>query len=261
MIRGGRLFAPLLITAAGLVFALPPIAAADQESPSSGQSAAAQGTASPAPPANEQEYSEANRLLLVKAHLSNIKRPMALTYAFKKSGTLEDGFSDTIKLNILKIKPDGMKVARVRWFSGSRKQVIGNDNTDENPLIPMILQRDVMEMDRLTKGHAFRWHYFQQRVKIALQTSAKVTPVTVEFDGKKIAAKMVRVDPYLDDPKRPLYPAYADAYYEFIGSDEIPGWVYQIREVIPGKNDDGKADPKLKPGLEETVTLQKVEYQ
>jgi len=247
------------------LFALPQIAVAGQGSATAGQqqspAAASSGeTSSGAPDA--AQYSEANRLLLVNPHLSNIKRPVTLTYSFKKEGTLQkDGFSDTIVLKVLKLRSDGMKAAQVRWFSGDRKKVIGNDYTDENPIIPMILQRDVMELDKLTKGHNFRWHYFQHRVKVALQTEAKVTPVTIEFEGKKIAAKKIRVAPYLTDPKRPLYPAYADEYYEFIGSKDIPGWIYQTRAVIPGKNDDGKADPKLKPGLDETVTLHKVEYQ
>ena len=63
----------------------------------------------------------------------------------------------------------------------------------------------------------------------------------------------IRIAPYVNDPKRPLFEEYADKQYTIILSEEIPGSLYQIRTVVPGKTEDGLEMGE--PLIEETLTF------
>lgn len=202
---------------------------------------------------DEVVFSEAETLLWVTDHLSAIKRPTRLHYRFKKSGTYEDGFVDSIYLDILKINEDGSKDTALEFFSGDRKQPTTYENLVQvtgNPVIGIFLQGDVNEMQRLTKGS---WRYFQKKIKLHLAEEATVESIDIDFEGKKVSGKKITFFPYAKDVRRRQFEQFADKQYEFFLSDSIPGFLYQIHTVIPniaGKN--------LPPIIEDILTLQSV---
>lgn len=186
------------------------------------------------------KFSDAEHLMWQTEHLKNIDKPMRLYYEFTKSGSYEDGFNDSVYLDIIKINDDGTKNAVLDFFTGDRKQHVTPDNVTNitgNPVLGVYMQGDVMEMNRLTEGH---WRHFQKMIKIALRKSAKVTPVTFDYNGKKVQGQKVEFSPYLDDPHRPDFAKFANKTYELLFSDEVPGDLYEIKTVINDAQDATK---------------------
>jgi hypothetical protein len=196
------------------------------------------------------KFSQAENMLWRSEHLKNVDRPVRLYYEFIKSGTYEEGFTDAIYLDIIKINEDGTRNAVLDFFTASRKQKVSPDNVTNitgNPVLGVYMQGDVYEMNRLTEGH---WRHFQKQIKIALRKNAHVEPVTFEFKGRQCAGEKIIFSPYMKDPHRRDFEQFAGKRYEFIFSEEIPGMLFQIKTIVPGKN-ESEDDPLI----EETLTL------
>ena len=196
------------------------------------------------------EFSEAETKLWLSNHLENITSPSRLYYEFVKSGSYEEGFSDSVYLDVVTLNDDGTKNVVLDFFSGERKQSVSPDNVTNvrgNPVLGIYMQGDVYEMNRLTEGS---WRHFMKMIKIALRY-ATVEPVVFTFNGKEYQGDLIRITPYEDDPHRPDFVKFADKTYEFILSKEIPGTLYQIRTVIKD-NTTENADTAL---IEERLTL------
>lgn len=205
------------------------------------------------------EFSDAEARLWLSDHLKNITRPARLYYHFEKKGSFEEGFVDSVYLDIVTVNADGTKNADMQFFSGSRAQPYTSGNVTEitgNPVLGTYLGGDVDEMNRLTGGgpdSRSRWRYFQRRIKLALAQSATVETISVEFNGRSVRAQRISITPYLKDPHRSEFEQFAGKRYEFVLSDEIPGTLYQIHTLVPGVNGS------TVPLIEETLTLRQVE--
>ena len=196
------------------------------------------------------KYSEAENKLWFSDHLKNIHKPMRLYYEFVKSGTYEEGFTDAVYLDIIKLNDDGTKNAVLDFFSADRKQYVSPGNVTNitgNPVLGIYMQGDVYEMNRLTEGH---WRHFQKMIKIALRENAKVEAVSFYYNGKECTGERISFRPYLNDPHRSDFEKFSDKEYEFIFSDDIPGSLYQIKTVIQGSDTEEK-----EPLIEEVLTL------
>ncbi len=198
------------------------------------------------------EFSKMENVLWRSNHLENITEPARLYYEFSKSGSYEEGFEDSVFLDILTINEDGTKNANLEFFTADRKQTIRPDNVTNivgNPVLGIFMQGDAYEMDRYTGGS---WRHFMKRLKISFRNDGVVEPVTIEYAGQKYEAKKYSVQPYLNDPRRRQYEDMAQKEYEFIFSDEIPGKLYKIRTIIPGAEGDEE------PLVEEVLTLTEI---
>jgi len=196
------------------------------------------------------QFSEAENQLWLSDHLGNITQPMNLYYDFVKSGSYEDGFTDSVYLKILKINEDGTKNAALEFFSGDRRQPVRPENVTNivgNPILGIFLQGDVYEMNRLTEGN---WRHFHKKIKIALRETATVEPVTINYNGTEVAAKKITFSPYVKDEHRADFEQFADKKYEIILSEHVPGSLYMIRTVVDSK-DTGVTEPLI----EEVLTL------
>jgi hypothetical protein len=203
---------------------------------------------------DDYQFSDAETRLWLSDHLKNVTRPARLHYHFEKGGSYEDGFVDSVYLDIVAINPDGTRNAEMQFFSGPRAQPFAPGNVTEitgNPVVGTYLGGDVHDMNRLTNGS---WRYFQRRIKLALAEAAIVEQISVDFEGRPVAAYRITITPYLKDPHRAEFEQFAGKRYEFILSDEIPGTLYQIHTLVPGANG------ATVPLLEETLTLRQVEF-
>jgi hypothetical protein len=218
-----------------LVFALAPAAA---------QNAPAADRASP-----DQPVSEAETLLFMTNHLQSTKLPARLVYTFRKDGTLEGPFDDSVDMD-LKGKGGG-KLATTRFLSEGRSvQYPPVEHAEGNPVILWFLERDIKEMERLTGGKS---PYFQKRIRLALVDKAEVRPVTFSFGGREVSGTEIKVSPYLDDPNKSKFGKVSPAkFYVFTLSDQVPGGVYQIRAVVPDDAGGGK------PLIDETLTFDRI---
>jgi hypothetical protein len=213
-------------------------------------SAAAQNAPTPEQPAPpSQPISQAETLLFMTNHLKGTKLPTRLEYAFRKDGTLDGTFDDSVAIDLKKGK-GGETVATTRFLSGERTVSYPPvENAEGNPVILWFLDRDIKEMERLTGGKA---PYFRKRIRLALVDKAEVRPVKFPVGGKEVSGTEIKVSPYLDDPNKAKFGKVSTSkYYVFTLSDEIPGGVYQIRSVVPDEAAAGK------PLIDETLTFTK----
>ncbi|MCI0401160.1 MAG: hypothetical protein L0Z68_07660 [Gammaproteobacteria bacterium] len=199
----------------------------------------------------QPSLSPAETLLWLTDHLAHIDKPSKLHYQFTRRGSLEEDFDDRVDLYILNVNADGTKEAKLDFFSGDRNQFVPpQENVRGNPVLGIYLQGDVYEMDRLTGGN---WRYFHRRLKYGFADGAEVTPITFNYNGHMVEGEQIRISPYVNDPKRPQFEQFADKEYVILLSEEVPGSLYQIHTVIPGKKEDGAE--MNEPLIEETLTF------
>jgi hypothetical protein len=178
------------------------------------------------------DVSAAEKALFVTNHLATLKPPTTLRYSFRKSGTLEPGFDDGVSIS-LRAQPDGRCCAAAAEFlGGSRRLNLPEvESAQGNPVILYFLERDIREMQRLTKGQA---NYFRKRIRMAVYQGAKMSEASVSYRGRSVAARQITLAPYVDDPLRARFEALAGKRYVFTLSDQVPGGVIGIRSQVDG---------------------------
>lgn len=199
-----------------------------------------------------QPISQAETLLFMSNHLKGAKLPAHFDYTFRRDGTMEANFDDSVQMDLKPKGKDGGNLATARFLSGNRNvKYPPVENAEGNPIVLWFLDRDINEMERLTGGKA---PYFRKRIRLALVDKAEVRPVKFAFGGKEVSGTEVRISPYLEDPNKAKFGKVSTSkYYVFTLSDQVPGGIYQIRAVVP---EDGAADGK--PLIDETLTFSKV---
>lgn len=185
----------------------------------------------PAAPEGKQDFSAAERLLLMSDQLHMLKPPTTLNYSYRKSGSLEPGFTDSVNLKLARL-PDGKCCqASGDFLTGKRRTPLPEvEQAQGNPVILFFLERDIREMQRLTKGSTV---YFRKRIRLALYEAAKVSEARYTYKGKPVAGHEIVISPYQDDPNRAKFEKYTAKQYVFALSDEVPGGVVAIRAQIP----------------------------
>lgn len=201
----------------------------------------------------DDKHSDAEILLFETDHLKKITKPAKLNYNFVKSGSLEEGFTDGVEISIEKILPNGAKSVSTHYLTDKNHinfppvpETVGGGN----PVVMYFLERDILEMKRLTGGST---NYFRRSIRIALADNAQVRPVKFVFRGKEVNGKEVKITPYVNDELKQRFGKHVGKYYVFMLSDEIPGEVYQVHCVTPDPEADGKP-----PLIEETLTFSEI---
>ncbi|HEY6353864.1 MAG TPA: hypothetical protein VIY30_05195 [Burkholderiaceae bacterium] len=184
------------------------------------------------PSAAADDVSPAEKALFVTNHLATLKPPTTLRYSLRKSGTLEPGFEDKVSIS-LRAQPDGRCCsAAAEFLSGSRRLSLPEvESAEGNPVILYFLERDIREMQRLTKGQP---NYFRKRIRMAVYQGATMNETSVGYLGRSVAARQITVAPYVDDPLRPRFETLAEKRYVFTLSDQVPGGVVSIRSQVEG---------------------------
>ncbi|HSW25255.1 MAG TPA: hypothetical protein VLJ62_21010 [Burkholderiaceae bacterium] len=200
------------------------------------------------PGAAAEDISPSEKALFVTNHLATLTPPMTLRYSFRKGGSLEPGFDDKVSIS-LRAQPDGRCcTAAAEFLSGSRRLALPEvESAQGNPVILYFLERDIREMQRLTKGQP---NYFRKRIRMAVYQGATMTEASVSYRGRSVAARQITVAPYVDDPLRTRFETLAGKRYVFTLSDQVPGGVVSIRSQV-----DGTGAPPL---LVEEMTLEGV---
>jgi len=193
--------------------------------------------------ADPSEFSAAEKLVFADPHLSNLKGPIVLRYGFVKSGALEPGFTDEARIDIA-FNGKACCTASGQFLTGERELKLPEiPEAQANPVILFFLERDIREMQRLTKGRA---NYYQKRIRMTMVDEAQVRPTKVSFQGREIPAQEVTLTPYVTDPIKSRYERFSQKRYTFVLAKDVPGGVYQIRTSM--------ADPQVgNPAMIEEV--------
>jgi hypothetical protein len=137
----------------------------------------------------------------------------------------------------LSLQPDatGEREAKVELVTDERRQPAGPfPSVIGNPVVLVLLERDVGEMSRLLRGSPF---YIRNRIREALGETTLAEPARFTFQGREVEGWRVAVSPFAQDPNRAKFREYAAKRYEFTLSDAVPGALYELRMVTP--NGDG----------------------
>ena len=198
----------------------------------------------------QQDISDAEQRVFMTDHLKNVAPATTLNYQFTKSGALETGFEGKVSIAVKAPAAGSGKNCQVAFLSGENQfrgmpEVI--ENATGNPVILAFLERDLIEMKRLTKGQP---NYYRKRIRMALAQKAEAKSVTIKVSGKDIAAKEIHLTPYEDDPARVRYEKFSKKSYTITLADEIPGGVYKMHSRMVERA--GK-DAAAKPMIEETL--------
>lgn len=187
------------------------------------------------------DFSAAERALFIDDQLGKLRPPLALRYGYHKTGTLEEAFEDTVNV-VLTAKSDGLCcAASARFFTGARTTSQPDVEVSQgNPAILYFLERDIREMERLTKGKA---NYFRTRIRMALYQGASIRNLTLSYRGRPVAVQEISISPYLDDPNRSRFEKLAKKQYLFMLAAAVPGGLYGIRTEINATS--GNAPPLM----------------
>ena len=187
---------------------------------------------SPQPAHAATDFSAAEQALFVDNHLGALRPPLTLHYTFRKTGTLEEAFDDSVDLR-LSAQADGSCCASsARFLTGTRAARQPEiESAQGNPVILYFLEREIREMERLTKGKA---NYFRKRIRMAVFEAATIRKVTLPYKGRPVEVREISIAPYLDDPNRSRYEKLANKRYVFQLSTDVPGGLYGIHTRIEG---------------------------
>jgi len=203
---------------------------------------------SPTVPATEdaakdgaKDFSPAERLLLMSPQLGLVKPPATLNYRFRRSGTLDEAFEDSVRIGLQRVGGSGSGTgpaaacckASGEFLTGKRRLELPEmDQVEGNPVTLYFLEHDIRDMKARTQGSVT---YFRKRIRLALYQGAQVRDVTVSYRGKTLPGREIRLEPYRDDPNRARFERFIGKQYVFVLSDQVPGAVVSIRSRVPGE--------------------------
>ena len=205
----------------------------------------------PASAAAASDFSAAEQALFVDNHLRTLKPPVTLRYAFQRTGSLDEQFNDSVDVK-LTAQADGTCCASsARFLTGTREVAQPQiEGAQGNPAILYFLERDIREMERLTKGKA---NYFRKRIRMAVFQTATIRKVQLPYKGRSVEVREISISPYEDDPNRSRYEKLTSKRYVFQLSNDVPGGLYGINTRIAGES------PDAPPLIAEQMTLEGAE--
>jgi hypothetical protein len=181
--------------------------------------------------AENKDFSQAEKLLFTQNQLGALRLPTSLRYGFKKTGSLEAGFEELVVVNVRAQEGGGCCAATAEFFTGPRRMGMPEvESATGNPVLMYFLEREVREMQRLTKGSQ---SHFRKRLRMAFFNAATVRDLSLRYQGRDVAGQEVLVTPYLDDPNRARFVQLAPKQYRFWLSAAVPGGVFGIRTEVP----------------------------
>ena len=181
-----------------------------------------------------QEISAPEKLLFQSNHFDNVRQPVKLSYTFRQeAATAPDAFSDDVMVDVLKRNDDGTASVAAQFLTGVHAIPLPPiEHAQGNPAILGFLERDILEMKRLTGGAT---SYFRKRIRLALASpTLPIRKVDVVYNGAKVPAQQITIQPYSDDPLKDRFGKFADKGYVFVISDKVPGSLYRVYTTVKG---------------------------
>lgn len=181
---------------------------------------------------NKPDFSAAERLLLMSDQLHGLTPATTLQYRYSHRGSLDEPFDDQVRLLLSKRPDGGCCAARGEFLSGARKLTLPEvDDAQGNPVVLYFLERDIRELNRLTKGSV---SYFRKRLRMALYEGATVRDLQLRYRGKAVAGREILLQPFVNDPNEARFPQHTARRYRFVLSDAVPGRVVALHSLSPG---------------------------
>ncbi len=206
-------------------------------------------SADDAAPEDQRPLSPAQVALFETPHLQNVGQVETLDYKIVRDGP--GGFTDKVALHVRGLHADGTKDLSFDFLTGERRVAYPElDNFRGNPLLMLVLERDVLEM-KATLGVSAT--YFRNEIRQSFVDRATIVDSEFTLDGKAIPVKLLSVHPFANDSRLEHLPTVQSKAYLFVLSDKVPGTIAEIRIEMPGN------DEQNIPAVAERITFQGVE--
>lgn len=178
----------------------------------------------------EKGFSDINNDLFDSPHMKNIKKAGKLNYVFT-SNHGDKNINDTARIDVTNIRDNFRTDQKYFFFTKeSNKPFSARTNMLGNGIFMLFLEWDIHDLERSTEGS---WRHFQRRIRWAMAKNPTKEAIEIDYQGKKVKGFQYTIQPYADDKNSSRYGDYANKFYTFKFSDEIPGTIYQIRTITP----------------------------
>ncbi|WP_163270330.1 hypothetical protein [Chelativorans alearense] len=165
-----------------------------------------------------------------------------LVFDYRLDGdAVETPFADRVVLNFSRRdagKEEGGAVFNVEgtMFAQTRKQTIPSISASRvNPILLIFLQHDVRQMSGSTGGSG---GYFRNAIRRVLRApgQGETDVTTVTLGGRSVPAKLITLQPFMNEANRQRMPSLAGKIYRIVVSEEVPGGIYEIQTEVPGES-------------------------
>ncbi len=184
----------------------------------------------------------AGDLLFEQPQMKNTTPGSTLTYDYlRRSGIVKGPYgpplNDAIKLTIEPGKSAENRDIRVQMFSGGNRVPAGPFlDMAGNPVLSLFLENHLKGLAGLLEANP---RYIKNAIRKGLREKATVTPVQVEFKGRKVEGWRVEMKPFEGDPLTERMRGFDTTTYTFVVAPEVPGEIVSL-EARTLKPDGGE---------------------
>jgi hypothetical protein len=183
-------------------------------------------------------------------HLSNVEQGKEIVYKFNRTVSnpemLGQPFTDDIKLKVTAEKEEGKKDVDLQIYTGERARDLQQlPNLTINPVFLVYFNQAVSSFGQLAGGQR---PYLTRVFSLGFKDKAKVEPIKVDYQGKKIDAYRISMAPYDGDQNESKMQGWEGAEYVLVLSEQVPG---EIIDLIAKYNN--KYTPNMQ--IVERITL------
>jgi hypothetical protein len=163
-------------------------------------------------------------------HLSNVEQGKEIGYRFNRTVSnpelLGQPFTDDIKLKVVAVKPTGEKDVDLQIYTGDRARDLQKlPGVTINPVFLVYFNQAVNSFSMLAGGQR---SYLTRVFSLGFREKAKVEPVKVDYQGKKIDAYRISMAPYAGDQNQSKMQGWEGAEYVVVVSDHVPGEIVDL---------------------------------
>jgi hypothetical protein len=163
-------------------------------------------------------------------HLSNVEQGKQIGYKFNRTVSnaqlLGQPFTDDITLKVVGAKPTGERDVDLQIYTGERARDLQKlPGLTINPVFLVYFNQAVNTFSMIAGGQQ---PYLTRLFSNGFKDKAKVEPVKVEYNGKKIDAYRVSMAPYVGDPSEAKMQGWEGAEYVLVLSDQVPGEIVDL---------------------------------
>ncbi|MBC7830650.1 MAG: hypothetical protein H7Y62_01355, partial [Hyphomicrobium sp.] len=160
---------------------------------------------------------KATDLIFERKHIAKVEPGKQIDYKFKRTASdekmLGQSFSDDIRMNITGDKPDGDKDLTLQIYTGDRARDPQKlEKYSINPVFAVFFSQATATFNHLAGGQV---NYLQRSFTDGW-LKAKVEPIKVDYNGKKIDAYRISMTPYVGDKYESKMQGWEGAKYDVI---------------------------------------------
>ncbi len=183
---------------------------------------------------------KATDIIFEQKHLANIDPGKEVDYKFNRTVSNPDmlgqPFSDSITLKVTGMKPTGEKDVDLQIYTGDRARDLQKlPDLTINPVFLVYFNQAVNTFHQLAGGQQ---PYLTRVFSEGFKNKAKVEPIKVDYNGKKIDAYRVSMAPFIGDQSESKMQGWEGAEYVLVISDQVPGQIVDLISKYKNKYDD-----------------------